>query len=324
MIFWNHRHFFSVCKKRARIGWRNSVFIFTLAVEKLKNTTVNSMNTQKSLNYQRIADAIDFIRTNFHRQPQLDEIAKKVHLSPYHFQRLFSDWAGTSPKKFLQYVTLEHAKRLLKEQQATLLDTAMETGLSSPGRLHDMFITIEGMTPAEYKHGGVDLIINYSFAETPFGDVMIASTQKGICYLSFSDDGDASRKELNRQFPAAQFVHRLDRIQQNALFIFTQDWKKLDKIKLHLKGTDFQLKVWETLLKIPMGQCSTYGSVAKAMQRSKASRAVGTAVGNNPVAFLIPCHRVIQSSGAFGQYHWGETRKIAMLGWESSHTVPNF
>jgi AraC family transcriptional regulator of adaptative response/methylated-DNA-[protein]-cysteine methyltransferase len=281
------------------------------------------MDTQETLNYKRIADAIDFIRTNYHRQPPLDEIARKVHVSPYHFQRLFSEWAGTSPKKFLQYVTIAHAKRLLKEQQATLLDTAMETGLSGTGRLHDMFITIEGMTPAEYKNGGVNLSVNYSFAETPFGNVIIASTPKGICHLAFSEDDAASLATLRHQFPAAQFIHRLDRIQQNALFIFTQDWKKLETIKLHLKGTGFQLKVWETLLKIPMGQCSTYGSVAKAIRRSRASRAVGTAIGDNPVAYLIPCHRVIKSTGAFGQYHWGETRKIAMLGWETARLQPD-
>ncbi|MFA6456733.1 MAG: methylated-DNA--[protein]-cysteine S-methyltransferase [Bacteroidota bacterium] len=276
--------------------------------------------SQDSLNYRRIADAIEFIRTNYNRQPQLEEIAGKVHVSPYHFQRLFSEWAGTSPKKFLQYVTLEHAKWLLKEQQATLLDTAMETGLSGTGRLHDMFVSIEGMTPAEFKHGGAELTLNYSFAETLFGNVIIASTPKGICHLAFSEDDTDALKELKHQFPAAQFVHRLDRIQQNALFIFTQDWKKLETIKLHLKGTAFQVKVWETLLKIPMGKCSTYGSVAKAIQHSKASRAVGTAIGENPVAFLIPCHRVIKSSGGFGNYHWGETRKIAMLGWETAHT----
>ncbi|MFA6468867.1 MAG: methylated-DNA--[protein]-cysteine S-methyltransferase [Bacteroidota bacterium] len=278
------------------------------------------MNTQDSLNYRRIANAIEYIRTQYNRQPQLEEIAEKVHLSPYHFQRLFSEWAGTSPKKFLQYITIEHAKSLLKEQQATLLDTAMETGLSGTGRLHDMFVTIEGMTPAEYKRGGENLTLNYSFAETPFGNVIVASTPKGICHLAFSENDAGSLRELRQQFSAAHFVHRLDMIQQNALFIFTQDWKKLEKIKLHLKGTEFQLKVWETLLKIPMGQCSTYGSVAKALRHSKASRAVGTAIGDNPVAFLIPCHRVIRSSGGFGKYHWGETRKIAMLGWETAHT----
>lgn len=276
---------------------------------------------QDTINYTRIAEAIEFIRAQYHRQPSLEDVAKQVHLSPFHFQRLFSEWAGTTPKKFLQYVTIGHAKKMLKEQKATLFDTALVTGLSGTGRLHDMFISIEGMTPAEYKHGGENLSVNYSFAETPFGNILIASTPKGICHLAFSDDDDAALKELKRHYPAATFTHRLDRIQQNALFIFTQDWKKLDSIKLHLKGTDFQLKVWETLLKIPMGSCSTYGTIAKSIRRSKAARAVGTAIGDNPVAFLIPCHRVILSSGDFGGYHWGQTRKIAMLGWETARVV---
>jgi AraC family transcriptional regulator of adaptative response/methylated-DNA-[protein]-cysteine methyltransferase len=248
----------------------------------------------------------------------LDEVAEKVNLSPFHFQRLFTDWAGISPKKFLQYLSLDYAKGILKNNQATLFDTAFETGLSGTGRLHDLFINIEGMTPAEYKNGGKALAINYSFAESPFGNIIVASTPKGICYMAFADDRDGAFNQLQGQFPNAQYTQMVDVAQQDALFIFKKDWSQLSNIKLHLKGTNFQLKVWETLLNIPMGELSTYSSVAKAIHQPGASRAVGSAVGDNPVAFLIPCHRVIKSTGEIGQYHWGATRKTAMIGWEAA------
>ena len=278
------------------------------------------MNEQQQLNYKRIAEAIEYIKNNFKEQPNLDEVAKKVHLSPFHFQRLFSEWAGTTPKKFLQYISLEHAKKLLKDQQATLFDTAFETGLSGTGRLHDLFINIEGMTPAEYKNGGKNLSVNYSFAQSPFGNLIVASTSKGICYMAFDDDQTDALINLKQKFPNAIFQQKLDLIQQNALFFFQNDWSKLSEIKLHLKGTDFQLKVWESLLKIPLGKLSTYGNIAEQIGNPNASRAVGTAIGSNPVAFLIPCHRVIQATGNFGGYMWGNTRKTAIIGWESAKT----
>ena len=205
-----------------------------------------------------------------------------------------------------------------------LFETAYETGLSGTSRLHDLFVNIEGMTPAEYKNGGKNLIINYSFAESPFGSITIASTEKGICYMAFDENDNQSLEDLKSKFPNAFFHQKLDLLQQNALFIFQNDWSKLPQIKLHLKGTDFQLKVWETLLKIPMGQLSTYRAVAQKIEKPNASRAVGTAIGNNPVAFLIPCHRVIQASGNFGGYMWGNTRKTAIIGWEGVKTNFNF
>jgi len=278
------------------------------------------MNEQESINYNRIAKAIEYIKSNFKEQPNLDEVAEQVHLSPFHFQRLFSEWAGTTPKKFLQYISVEHAKKLLRDQQATLFDTAFETGLSGTGRLHDLFVNIEGMTPAEYKNGAKNLSINYSFAESPFGNLIVASTPKGVCYMAFNDNDTNALRDLKQKFPNATFQRKLDLIQQNALFIFQNDWNKLPEIKLHLKGTDFQLKVWETLLKVPMGQLSTYGNIAEQIGNGNASRAVGTAIGSNPVAFLIPCHRVIQSSGNIGGYMWGNTRKTAIIGWESAKT----
>lgn len=278
------------------------------------------MNEQKSINYNRIAQAIDYIRENFQDQPSLDQIAETVNLSPYHFQRLFSDWAGVSPKKFMQYISIEYAKELLKKEQTSLLDTAYETGLSGPSRLHDLFITIEGMTPGEYKNGGENLVLNYCFAESPFGNLLVASTAKGICHMSFEQDEAQALNHLKARFPKAQYHQMVDKIQQDALFIFQNDWHRLDQVKLHLKGTAFQLKVWQSLLKIPMGHLQTYGRLAKDIKQPTAARAVGTAIGQNPVAYLIPCHRVIQSSGNIGGYMWGNTRKSAIIGWEAAKT----
>ena len=263
------------------------------------------MELQNQINYNRIAEAIEYIKTHFKSQPNLDEVAEKVHVSPAHFQRMFTDWAGTSPKKFLQFISLEHAKKILREEQATLFDTAFETGLSSTSRLHDLFVNVEGMTPAEYKNGGKNLQISYSFAESPFGNLIVASTPKGICYMAFEENEATAFRNLQKKFPNAAFERKLDLKQQNALFIFQNDWSKLSEIKLHLKGTDFQLKVWESLLKIPMGRLSTYSNLAEKIGHPNASRAVGTAIGNNPVAYLIPCHRVIQQRHNYCLEHCG-------------------
>lgn len=276
--------------------------------------------TQEEINYNRIAGAIEYIKDNFKNQPSLEEIAEKVHLSPFHFQKLFTEWAGTTPKKFLQYISAEYAKKLLKENQTSLSETAFKTGLSGTSRLHDLFVNMEGMTPAEYKNGGQSLLINYSFAESPFGNMIVASTAKGICYMAFEEDEVKALEKLVSKFPNACFSRKLDMLQQNALFIFQNDWSKLPEIKLHLKGSGFQLRVWEALLKIPMGGLTTYGSIAEKINSPNASRAVGTAIGSNPVAFLIPCHRVIRSSGTFGGYMWGNTRKTAIIGWEGAKT----
>jgi AraC family transcriptional regulator of adaptative response/methylated-DNA-[protein]-cysteine methyltransferase len=284
------------------------------------------MKQQEQINYDRIAEAISYIRDHFQSQPSLEDVADKIHLSPYHFQRLFTEWAGVSPKKFLQYISVEHAKEVLQDQRATVYDAAFEAGLSGTGRLHDLFVSIEGMTPGEFRNGGADLEINYSFAESPFGAMLVASTAKGICYMAFVDQAAPSGEpaafaDLRTRFPNARLRQITDLVQQNALYIFTQDWSRLSEIRLHLKGTDFQLKVWETLLKIPMGALTTYKDIAGQLGNPQASRAVGSAVGDNPVAFLIPCHRVIQSTGIIGQYHWGATRKTAMIGWEAARTA---
>lgn len=277
------------------------------------------MKQQQKLNYERIAAAIRFIKENRQEQPRLETIAGHVNMSPAHFQRMFQEWAGISPKSFLQYLNVEYAKRILKQTHASLFDTACEVGLSGTGRLHDLFVNIEGMTPGEYKNGGQALRINYSFAETPFGRVMVASTDKGICHLAFVDEGEEEALgSLKQLFPNAAYTQCPDRKQEDALSVFNRDWSKPDEIKLHLKGTSFQLKVWETLLKIPAGGLTTYADLATKSGHEGACRAVGTAIGRNPVAFLIPCHRVIKATGDIGNYHWGEVRKNVIIGWEAA------
>lgn len=278
------------------------------------------MEVQNNINFNRIAEAIGYIHEQFKEQPNLEDVAQKVHLSPYHFQRMFTDWAGVSPKKFLQYISTEHAKKLLRERQATLSEASHQIGLSGSSRLHDLFINIEGMTPAEYKNGGENLAISYSFLATPFGEVIVASTPRGICHLAFHNGQLEALTELKSLYPNARFTDEADPMHQDALSVISHDKVHPHEIKLHLKGSSFQLKVWEALVQIPCGQVSSYGQVANYINRPRAFRAVGTAVGDNPVAYIIPCHRVIQSSGILGQYHWGANRKAAMVGWESAKT----
>ncbi len=246
------------------------------------------------------------------------KLQRQVYLSPFHFQRLFKEWAGVSPKKFLQFTSIEYAKQLLHEHN-TLAAVSFETGLSGTSRLHDLFIQIEGMTPGEYQHGGKNLYINYSRAETIFGDILIASTDKGICHISFIQENlQAPETEIINHFPSSRLEQKTDLHQQQALKLFREDWSDLNLIKLHLKGTAFQIKVWNALLHIPSGSLKSYSNIANEIGDINASRAVGSAIGNNPVAFLIPCHRVITSSGNLGGYHWGIDRKSAMIGWEAS------
>lgn len=275
------------------------------------------MIEQDKKNYERIEKAISYICEHFKNQPSLEEIAKAVHVSPYHFQKMFNEWAGISPKRFIQYLSVNYAKNLLEHKIAPL-DVAYETGFSSGSRLHDLFINIEGMTPSEFKNGGENLIINYSFSESPFGKIIVASTSKGICNLSFEEDDNKALLALKMRFSNAKYLQLTDKFQQDALLIFQKDWNCLDKIKLHLAGTPFQLKVWESLLKIPMGSLTTYGNIAQTIGSPNAARAVGSAIGSNPIAFLIPCHRVIQSSGKISGYLWGQTKKKAIIGWEAA------
>jgi len=278
------------------------------------------MDDRVGVNFRRIAEAIGYINANFRNQPSLDDMAGAAGISPYHFQRVFTEWAGVSPKKFLQYLSLDYAKRILEVEQSSVLDAAFETGLSGSSRLHDLFVTIEGMTPGEFRNGGENLRINYRFANSPFGKIIVASTAKGVCHMSFGEDESKALADLRFGFPNARIRRIDDDSQRAALSIFRKDWECLKSVRLHLKGTAFQLKVWEALLTIPMGDLSTYGDVAGKIGKPGASRAVGTAIGGNPVAFLIPCHRVIRSGGSLGHYRWGSTRKSAIIGWEASRT----
>lgn len=267
-------------------------------------------------NYERIESAIHYMVAHFKEQPTLESLAQVVHLSPFHFQRLFTQWAGVSPKKFIQFLSLNYAKGLLKDKDQSLMDTAYDTGLSGSSRLHDLFVTLEGMTPGEYKQGGKGLTLNYGFYPTPFGLVIAASTSKGLCHLAFVQDKLDALTELKQGFPQATYHAQSDAFHQAVVEFFQGD--SPTALTLHLPGTPFQLKVWESLLKIPQGGLSTYGEIARSMGHAKAARAVGSALAQNPVAYLIPCHRVIQSTGHFGQYRWGATRKAAILGWEAA------
>ncbi len=266
--------------------------------------------------FERIEKAIHFALEHFRAQPSLEEMARAVNLSPHHFQRLFKNWVGVSPKKFIQFLSLDYAKELLL-QKSSVLEASHQVGLSGSSRLHDLFITIEGMTPGEFKDGGANLLIRYQLSSCQFGKVIVASTSKGVCFLSFYKNKTDALKSLKAEFPRAKIVEENDELQHQALSIFKEDWSNPQRVKLHLNATPFQLKVWRTLLLIPWGEVQSYQDIAEHLQSPKSARAVGSAIGKNPIAFLIPCHRVIRGSGMLGGYRWGLPRKAAILGWEA-------
>ncbi|MDA1354360.1 MAG: bifunctional helix-turn-helix domain-containing protein/methylated-DNA--[protein]-cysteine S-methyltransferase [bacterium] len=270
------------------------------------------------MSYEQIKTAIEYIHANFRAQPSLEEVARAAHMSSTHFQKVFKNWVGISPKQFLQYTNIEYAKSRLKIPNSTLLSTSLDTGLSSTSRLHDLFLKIEGMTPGEYKNHAENLSIFYEFYETPFGQALVANTDKGLCYLAFHENEKEALIQIKNRYKNAQLIHQNSQLQTNAVAIFKKDWKNLPEIKLHLSGTPFQLKVWESLLTIPFGELTTYGDIAKDIGNPNANRAVGIAIGANPIAYLIPCHRVIQSTGGIGGYRWEPSRKVAMMGWEGA------
>lgn len=277
------------------------------------------MKTQREIDSDRIEAAIGFLMRHYTDRPKLADVAEQAHLSPFHFQRMFREWVGVTPKQFARYLSVEHAKEILKETRATLSETADAVGLSTTSRLHDLFVSIEGMTPGEYRNGGESLTINYSFAATPFGPVIVGSTEKGVCHLTFADEGEAGALErMKSDLPKARYNHAQDHNQQAALAVFRQDWANPGEIRLHLKGTGFQLKVWKALLQVPAGGLTTYSDLALHAGHEGAQRAVGTALGNNPVVVLIPCHRVIHATGIIGNYRYGKTRKNALIGWEAA------
>jgi len=270
---------------------------------------------QLSEDYQRVAQAIRFIEANAGRQPELGEVAAAVGLSEYHFQRLFTRWAGISPKRFLQFLTKENAKQLLAGS-TNVLEAAYAAGLSSPGRLHDLFIKYEAVTPGEYRARGRGMRIAYGYHPTPFGECLLALTGRGICYLAFVDgDRQAALDQFRQEWSNASLQEDPERTRPVVAHIF--DPQPGSTLTLHLRGTNFQLKVWEALLRLPPEALTTYGQLAGRVGNRRAAQAVGNAVAHNPVAYLIPCHRVLQKSGAIGGYRYGTIRKQAILGWES-------
>jgi AraC family transcriptional regulator of adaptative response/methylated-DNA-[protein]-cysteine methyltransferase len=277
-----------------------------------------TMTTGARTDYDRIEQAIRYIRANADRQPGLEEISDRLNLSPFHFQRLFRRWAGISPKRFLQHVTVDHAKRLL-EESGNVLDTAYEVGLSSPARLHDHFVSLEAVTPGEYKQAGAGLLIRHGLHEGPFGAMFLAATERGLCRLGFVDAGDeeAELDLLRSDWPRAELRHDLAFTSEIANGVFPSDRGPRGPLHLQVRGTNFQIAVWRALLRVPAGSLCTYDSVARAIGRPGAAQAVGNAVGANRVAYLIPCHRVIRAGGELGGYRWGTARKSAMIAWES-------
>lgn len=277
--------------------------------------------------YHRIERAIQFLTANAATHPTLDDLAAHLRLSPFHLQRLFTRWAGVSPKRFLQALTLEHAKQLLSAS-ASVLDTTYAVGLSSPGRLHDLFVAIEAVTPGEFKAAGAGLALRYGLAPTPYGQALVAVSDRGLCALHFLESNSNARPAalaiLQTAFPQATLTEDPPAIRRWVDRIFRRSQHDLPPIRLHLTGTNFQLQVWRALLRIPEGAAVSYAAVAKYIGKPAATRAVASAIGQNPVAWLIPCHRVLRTTGALGGYRWGEPRKQAMLAREGGGTGDRF
>lgn len=277
------------------------------------------IDTDFSADYQIVRRAIELISENWRDQPELDELALAVGKSPSQLQKVFTRWAGLSPKAFLQAVTLDHARRLLR-QDVSILDAAYELGLSGPGRLHDLFVTHEAMSPGDFKSRGEGLLIRYGYHDCPFGRALVMATERGLAGLAFCDPGGerAIFADLASRWPAARFEEDGVATAAYATRVFNPGrWRADNPLRVVLIGTDFQIRVWQGLLKIPVGQATTYSHVAEAVGVSRSPRAVGQAIGANPVSFVVPCHRVIGKSGALTGYRWGVTRKRAMLGWEA-------
>lgn len=283
-------------------------------MDSLVSATANDRET-----YSRMAEAIVFIRQNYLNHPDLATIAHHVNMSEYHFQRLFTQWAGISPKRFSRYLTLEYAKSRIANTKS-LLELSVESGLSGPGRLHDLFVTIEAMSPGEFKSGGRGLKIYYGIHGTPFGSCLIANTVRGICALRFLDnaEGELPLQQLSVEWPHADIVCDQQKTAEICDRIFHPACQS--PLTLHIKGTNFQMQVWRALLQIPFGELTTYQRLAAAIGKPTAARAIGNAVGCNPVGYLIPCHRVIRGTGEMGGYRWGLDRKTVLLGWEAGRS----
>lgn len=285
----------------------------------LGHKNINFMVLEKEqthINYLRIEKAIQYLQDNFQRQPDLDEVAASVHLSPFHFQRIFAEWAGISPKRFLQYLTTGYLKERL-QQSRNLDEAASSAGLSSQSRVYDLFTTLEAVTPQEYKAHGAGIRIDYGFHQTRFGECLIGVTPRGICWLAFmaiDHDSGAALEELKSSWHKSVFHHDQNLTGDVVRSIFSPEPE--NKLHILVKGTNFQIKVWEALLRIPMGQLATYQDIASRIQHPNAQQAVGSAVGSNPIGYLIPCHRVIRKDGVLGEYRWSAARKKSIIGWE--------
>ena len=280
---------------------------------------------QNARDYARIEAAILYLEEHFRDQPGLDEVAEAAGLGPHHFQRLFRRWAGISPKRFGQYLTLDYAKAQL-EASASILDAAYDAGLSGPSRLHDLFVTYEAMSPGAFKRRGEGVEIAYGLHPSPFGPCFVGQTERGICALGFADggegNGEAVRAEFERRWPAARFHEDRAATAHVAARIFGERPADSTPLRLAVAGTNFQLKVWEALLRIPPGRITSYHALGQALGLPRSARAVGGAVAANPVSYLIPCHRVIRHTGRISHYEWGRSRKRVMLGWEAAHFGP--
>lgn len=284
-------------------------------------TELKTPEMTAAADYALVAQAIAYLEEHFQSQPSLEELAAHLHVSPFHLQRVFTRWAGISPKRFLQFLTVDYAKALLDESRS-VLDAAYEAGLSGPGRLHDLFVTLEAVTPGEFKNQGAGLEIVYGRHDTPFGECLLAATPRGICALNFLNGGgwEAAVEQLRRDWPAATLREDAQATAPLVAQVFAQEHnQQMQPLRLLVKGTNFQVQVWSALLRIPPGAVWTYGDIARAIDAPNAARAVGSAIGANPVAYLIPCHRVIRAGGLVRDYRWGATRKKAMLGWEAAH-----
>ncbi len=297
---------------------------------------MNEQHLQEATDYERVEQAIRYLEDHFREQPSLEDIAASVHLSKYHFQRLFKRWAGVSPTQFMHYLTVDYAKERLAASES-VYDASLEAGLSGAGRLHDLFVTFEAMTPGEYKRLGQGVTIHYGFHDTPFGRCLLATTPKGICalrFLSAADDETAGARpigalesaaldELRAEWPEATFVEDNQASGRIVAGIFDPgNDEERRPFHLLLKGTNFQVQVWQALLAIPPGGMVSYQDVAERVGRPTASRAIAGAVARNPIGYLIPCHRVINKSGRYHGYRWGASRKKAILGWEASRRQP--
>ncbi len=279
---------------------------------------------ENTFNYQRIEQAIVYLEKNFQHQPELDVVAERVHLSPFHFQRLFTEWAGISPKRFLQFLTVGFLKGKLKNSKS-IFEAAADAGLSSQSRVYDLFTTLEGVTPHEYKLHGSGIHIEYGFHTTPFGVALIGVTERGICWLSFlaTDEDPTFELEKMKEHWHNSVFHQGQEVTKALIDSIFHTMNNRKKLHVFVRGTNFQIKVWEALLRLPLGEVTTYQSIAQQINSPKAMQAVGSAVGSNHVAYLIPCHRVIRKDGILGEYRWDATRKKSIIGWEMAKAMNN-